>query len=508
MKEPRSSIARFSGLSGNGSTKQAAATSAPSIRSALIVAVLLSMVPALALIIWTGYEHGSHLAANSRLETARQVESFANLQVRITEASRQLLSTIAYLPGVRSGDFKHINGILKAVHAQNPEYLNFTMVDLAGIVVASSRLDPGVALRDRLHIRAALDRKVFSAGEYILGLVDAEPSFTFAHPVFGTGGALIGAISATFKLSSYKAIFERLDLPDQAVLGFVDRNGTRLFYYPPKDTNPLGQKIKESVWESFQAGGDTGLFTEQGSDGISRYYSYRKLSTEETGDPYLYVVYAVPTEATFALSRSVMIRNIILMVLVAIFALTSSGLISQRMFGSRLARIIATANRLQQGELGARVGFGEDRSDLGQIAAALDRMARTLELREAETAENAKTLAASLAEKETLLQEVHHRVKNNLQLIMSLFSLQEDEMGSPAEFKETMENRIKAMSMVHEMLYESNDFGVIDLGAYTRRLVDLASMSAPRPWRWRWTPTRYRATWIRRCRTGCCSTSW
>lgn len=452
-----------------------------SIRSALILTVALSLLPALAIIIWTGNEHGSHLAENARMETLRQAESFANIQIRISESARQILSTIASLPGIRSGDYAHASEVLKAVHKQNPEYLNFTATDTAGIVRASSRLEPGVDLHDRLHIKTALEQKRFAAGEYVLGMVDAEPSFTFAHPIVDVHGALVGVISATFKLNSYTAIFERLDLPVDAILGLVDRNGTRLFFYPAKASNPIGGQIKASVWDGIRSSGQGGLFIDQGSDGIARYYAYRKLMLEDAGEPYMYVVYALPSFASHALSRSILFRNILLMVMVAAFAIASAGMISERLFGTRLARIIATTALLRNGNLGARVGFDDDHSDLGQIATALDQMAGTIERRDADMAHEARMREASLAEKEILLQEVHHRVKNNLQLILSLLSLQENETISPAQFKETMENRIKAMSMVHEMLYESDNFASIDLGLYARRLVELGVCASDYP---------------------------
>lgn len=82
--------------------------------------------------------------------------------------------------------------------------------------------------------------------------------------------------------------------------------------------------------------------------------------------------------------------------------------------------------------------------------------------------------ARSLREKETLLREVHHRVKNNFQVINSLFSLQEavsaDE-GLAAALREPRA-RIHAMAMVHERLYHSKDLEAIDFGAYTGDLAE------------------------------------
>ena len=79
---------------------------------------------------------------------------------------------------------------------------------------------------------------------------------------------------------------------------------------------------------------------------------------------------------------------------------------------------------------------------------------------------------ASLNEKVLLLREIHHRVKNNLQLIISLTNLQMRESSNPQliqMMKET-QNRVRAMSLVHERLYQSDDIARINLADYTRFL--------------------------------------
>ncbi|MDI6882224.1 MAG: sensor histidine kinase [Methanothermobacter sp.] len=79
-----------------------------------------------------------------------------------------------------------------------------------------------------------------------------------------------------------------------------------------------------------------------------------------------------------------------------------------------------------------------------------------------------KSLEKSLREKNTMLAELHHRVKNNLQVIISLIDLQKRHMKSP-EDKEQIEkvnNRIKAIARAHERLYLAEDLSSIDLKDY------------------------------------------
>lgn len=84
-----------------------------------------------------------------------------------------------------------------------------------------------------------------------------------------------------------------------------------------------------------------------------------------------------------------------------------------------------------------------------------------------------ESLRASLAEKELLLKEIHHRVKNNMQIIHSLLNLQAAQVGDPVflNMLRDSQRRIRSMSLVHEKLYRSPDLGRIDFPDYMRSLI-------------------------------------
>jgi PAS domain S-box-containing protein len=79
-----------------------------------------------------------------------------------------------------------------------------------------------------------------------------------------------------------------------------------------------------------------------------------------------------------------------------------------------------------------------------------------------------KQIRESLHEKEVLLQEVHHRVKNNLQVISSILNLQSSYVKdtNTLNILRESQNRIKSMSFIHESLYQTNDFSSIDFSDY------------------------------------------
>lgn len=84
-----------------------------------------------------------------------------------------------------------------------------------------------------------------------------------------------------------------------------------------------------------------------------------------------------------------------------------------------------------------------------------------------------RQLQAAIKEKDVLLQEIHHRVKNNLQMIYSLLRLQARKVSDPeaSEILLDSQNRVKSIAMIHEKLYRVEDLSEIDLKQYISTLV-------------------------------------
>jgi two-component sensor histidine kinase len=83
-------------------------------------------------------------------------------------------------------------------------------------------------------------------------------------------------------------------------------------------------------------------------------------------------------------------------------------------------------------------------------------------------------MKASILEKEVLLKEIHHRVKNNMQIVTSLLALQIDELDNPDTIKEFIkaESRVHSMSLAHELLYSSDNLSGINFQEYLEKLTE------------------------------------
>jgi len=130
-----------------------------------------------------------------------------------------------------------------------------------------------------------------------------------------------------------------------------------------------------------------------------------------------------------------------------------------------------------------------DTDNLGTIRETLDKLSTVMALilrnaflynnlesevayRTRELVERSSALAKALDEKDVMLKEVHHRVKNNLQIVNSLLYLQAASSDDPMlrSALEKGQGRIYSMALVHEELYRSDDLASVDMRAYTQRL--------------------------------------
>jgi two-component sensor histidine kinase len=130
-----------------------------------------------------------------------------------------------------------------------------------------------------------------------------------------------------------------------------------------------------------------------------------------------------------------------------------------------LSRITEATKRISDGTF---VTVDTHRSDeMGQVITAFNTMVKTLEY-------NQTALEKSLKEKEVLLKEIHHRVKNNLTIVASLLNLQRETVFSTEGALRALrisQNRVYSMALVHEHLYQSDSLAAIDMNSYINLLV-------------------------------------
>jgi two-component sensor histidine kinase len=132
----------------------------------------------------------------------------------------------------------------------------------------------------------------------------------------------------------------------------------------------------------------------------------------------------------------------------------------------------AFAYKVATGALNARASI-ETGDEIGDLAHSINKMVEALEGNQLKLRDSVKTEAAA-REKEILLREIHHRVKNNMQILTSLLRLQARRANS-AQLRTVLqesEGRIRSMGLLHEKLYQSESVSTIDMNGYLRSLTN------------------------------------
>jgi two-component sensor histidine kinase len=98
---------------------------------------------------------------------------------------------------------------------------------------------------------------------------------------------------------------------------------------------------------------------------------------------------------------------------------------------------------------------------------------RVLQQQKEEIDDKNKEISNSLAMKESLLKEIHHRVKNNLQVVSSILNLQSRNVHDPEALRilEEGKERIRAIALIHNQLHLNNDSAYVEMGAYLNKLI-------------------------------------
>ncbi len=200
------------------------------------------------------------------------------------------------------------------------------------------------------------------------------------------------------------------------------------------------------------------------------------LSSKE--DNYLFLIYTVNKKELEDKNKTK-----ILFLLPEIIAISISFILMLFLFRRMLKNIdtiTKTAISVNKGEKNIRSNVkGED--DIGILGKSFDSMLdffeNSIKTLDKKVEEKTKEISKSLEEKEILLKEIHHRVKNNLALTISLLELQEEEIEDEKTKKVLIDiiERIHTMELLHRKLYESPNLNKISLKSYVIDLIEAIS---------------------------------
>lgn len=441
-----------------------------SVRFNLVLVVLFGILPMFALILASGLERRQDELYHAESTTMRLAEFFAFTQENEIRRIKEALTNLAASPPVQTMDIPACNALLKHYLGANPNYVNFALIAPDGEALASALAFKRQNLSERKEIIGVLQTRAFSVGEYSIGKVSGVPILPVAQPVKNEHGTIIGIVLASLRLQDYSRIFEQSKLPPDSFVGLADHKGIRLYYYPAKETNPVGTHIAPAAWKTVQDIKHGGLFTSKGSDGISRVFAVRRLSSMPGSPPYLNIFVGFPKQIVTSKAAAITVRYMGWLLFSLLLSSFFAWYVGKFGIVDRLTRLVSLARRLGEGDMSARSGLTDGGGSLGKLESSLDAMAESLErdihLREImeENLRRSRNEAEAANEaKSTFLANMSHEIRTPINGVMGMMVLmQSTEMT--AEQTEYTEMSIQACRRLVQLISDILDLSRIEAG--------------------------------------------
>lgn len=402
------------------------------IRSVLYATAFLFAVAVLVLrgaFLWIEYRAALTRAEAATQDLALLMEEYAK---RTLETSDLLLSDIIAFVRSKGGigtlsETEEAKEFLSGLTRRSPASDIFLIVDRDGHLVATSipQVSLPVSFADRIWFKAHRAGAESFVGGAIFGRISNELLYTYSRRISDFNGEFDGVAQVGLRPNFLQNLSRADTGTENVTLGIWGRDGRVI-----ARTGLTQEQLDSGV-------GHTALFTEKGSqrtgtyrdndpvDGVERIISFRRLDRWSV---------TVTASIPVATALSAWTKGLYWSAVIATIILAAFGWLTW--FGVRLSKETERAQQLLQ-------NVNEE-------------------------------LAEALSDKVTLLQEIHHRVKNNLQVTSSLLQMQARRFSDEnvkAAFRET-QDRLQSVGLIHDLLYRKETGGTINLQDYLNRLID------------------------------------
>jgi two-component sensor histidine kinase len=394
--------------------------------------------------------HREDISLKLNLAASAQ-RSAASARARL-ESADILLQTLA--PG--SVGFQCAQRLAQ-VTSRIPGYANLIRFDRNGKVACAAGgvpSDPQRAAQPWFRALEAGDNLVVvrNAGQAYAG----EPSVLAAVPATNARGEFEGAFAAVIALSSLRPSANDPVLPSHSEVALADFEGQLI-----NATNPLAFGHLPEDWRGLAKQRGSVVWYAVGQDGQRRVYSAAPVVRDD-----VFVLLSAQAPGLLSWARLNPLIGILFPLLTFIIALVAVSVVTERVVVRWIVYLQRIAALYAKGRLSVRPVQAEQMPpEIRELAAALELMAEGIVGRDA-------SLRDSLAQKDALMREIHHRVKNNLQVISSLLNMQQRALADPAARAAMSDTRqrITALALIYRALYQGPDLKRVDLRPFLEEL--------------------------------------
>jgi len=401
--------------------------------------------------------------------TVRFATLASNYETNLLWQSNRIIQNLAHQPPiVASVAAKPSRGsecaqLLETAIRPYPAYAIAVLRNVKGEPVCQS--DPSVQPPNAADVdwfKTVVESRRETVSGYLYAARLQEGVVVYAAPVVNDRNETIGILSLAIRLEWLSSIGQEPGLPPDAMVYLLDRAGHVLVGPKAQGVDTQAGMPDPATIEQV-VGGYVRAFDSVGQDGIQRNYAVNVI-----GDKELFVLLGQPTGRLIEPLYTTLLIQIGVLVFVSVAAM-AAALIGTRVLVTKwIHRLTEAASSMSVGDLSVRREFEGAPAEFRALSETLREMAIRLDAREAD-------LRQSLAQKQMMLREIHHRVKNNLQTVTSLLNLYARIPRGEAvkQAFADVQMRINALALVHRHLYESQDMQEVDLHPFMTNLCSL-----------------------------------
>ncbi len=392
-----------------------------SLRFRLILLVFLAVLPAVGLIIYNGVEDRQN-ARNNAQEDALRLTSLVSMEItQAIQLTRQLLLSLTEFPAIKNGDIQDCSFLLESIRRIHPFYTALAVVDSDGALGCSSHKDQfGINLADRDYVQRALLSCDFTVSDFLVDRLTGKPSLAFAQPIIDQEQQIQGLVVAAIDLSSLVRIVSEVELPSGSAMTIIDSKGKALARWPDPE-KWIGHSAAETGIGKKAMAGTVGVAETVGMDGVPRLYGFRPLMSDEHGIGFVYI--GIPQQIAYREANRILTRNLIALGAVILLGLLAAFLFGHVLIMRGVVELVNTSKQLADGNLEARTTISSTKGEIGELAAAFDDMASSLQQREKER-KQAEAEIRRNAERSQFLSEISDEfIKAGLDYIPVLSSI-------------------------------------------------------------------------------------
>lgn len=406
----------------------------------LFVLALIALLPATLMLVYNEIDFRRARLEEIHADALRSAQLAASEVEQIIDGVRAVATTIAAAPVLGAGDTEGCNDFLARVIATVPQVAAVTVTDANGDSrCRSNRLPTSLNLSGIPGFKTAVETKKFAVGRYVTGVVSGGPRLPAILPIVGADGAVQGTVVTAVNLAWLAQRIRERGLGAGDSVTIADHEGV-LIAREPDPGRFVGTRIPEPFMALVNAPA-SGALEVTSQDGTRRILGYVPTTMSPFG---LYVSAGIASDDAFATIERSTSRGLAFLAAGSLVTLLLAWWFGHTYIAGKVMRVVRVAETWRRGDMTARTGMDARDGEIETIGQAFDQLVDQLAIRERER-------DRADQQRELVLRELTHRVRNALATVQSVASLSFRNAQGPEAFR-AFNSRLQALARSHELL--------------------------------------------------------